>query len=401
MWCDSCQIQEFENNFKNWTGENEEIDSFIQQTQLKAKDFDQFIQWMPYEGFDSIKKIGQGGFSTVYEAIWRDGPIWNWNLKSKKWERNDSCKVALKVLEGSRDSTRFLEEVSAYVECSALSVYKQTILRCYGISQDPETQDYILVLEYMPNGNIRRFLKQNSAKCDWSMRISILKDILHGLLTIHKRDLIHCNLHTGNILMRNNLNGRESKIAIADIGQYGPPCTHGEDLYGVIPYIAPEVLRGNAYTQASDIYSLGMLMYELISGIPPFSNRAHDQKLMFDVCNGLRPEIKKNNVPDNFINILKKCWDPNPFNRPSAYDLFLFDNYGELSVKNEELFESKYEIHPGAIYTSRGLGIYAQDLSQDNDEIIEWITEKRLEVPGSNCTTKLQNMNDEFGNNFE
>uniref|UniRef100_U9T8E1 Protein kinase domain-containing protein n=1 Tax=Rhizophagus irregularis (strain DAOM 181602 / DAOM 197198 / MUCL 43194) TaxID=747089 RepID=U9T8E1_RHIID len=111
MWCDSCQIQEFENNFKNWTGENEEIDYFIQQTQLKAKDFDQFIQWMPYEGFDIIKKIGQGGFSKVYEANWRDGPIWNWNSKSKKWDRNDSCKVALKVLEGSKDSTKFLEEV--------------------------------------------------------------------------------------------------------------------------------------------------------------------------------------------------------------------------------------------------------------------------------------------------
>ncbi|CAB4375056.1 unnamed protein product [Rhizophagus irregularis] len=106
-------------------------------------------------------------------------------------------------------------------------------------------------------------------------------------------------------------------------------------------------------------------------------------------------------IPDNFINILRKCWDPNPFNRPSAYDLFLFDNYGELSVKNDEIFESKYEIHPGAIYTSRELSIYTQSLSQGDDEMIEWNTEKRLEVPGSNYyATKLQNMNDEFGNNL-
>ncbi|CAG8531582.1 13378_t:CDS:2 [Rhizophagus irregularis] len=84
-----------------------------------------------------------------------------------------------------------------------------------------------------------------------------------------------------------------------------------------------------------------------------------------------------------------------------AYDLFLFDNYGELSVKNDEIFESKYEIHPGAIYTSRELSIYTQSLSQGDDEMIEWNTEKRLEVPGSNYyATKLQNMNDEFGNNL-
>ncbi|CAG8435860.1 674_t:CDS:2 [Funneliformis caledonium] len=108
MWCDSCQKQEFENNFKNWTSENDEIDSFIQQTQLKAIDFDQFIQWMPFEGFDILGKVGQGGFATVYEAIWCDGPIWNWNVKSRKWERNDSCRVALKVLEDSKAHELFL-----------------------------------------------------------------------------------------------------------------------------------------------------------------------------------------------------------------------------------------------------------------------------------------------------
>ncbi|CAG8474445.1 6581_t:CDS:2 [Funneliformis mosseae] len=177
MWCDSCQKQEFENNFKNWTSENDEIDSFIQQTQLKAIDFDQFIQWMPFEGFDILGKVGQGGFATVYEAIWCDGPIWNWNVKSRKWERNDSCRVALKVLEDSKGSTEFLKEISAYVECAALSVLKQTILRCYGISQDPETQDFIMVLEYMPYGNIHLL----EAKCDWSTRITILKDILHDV----------------------------------------------------------------------------------------------------------------------------------------------------------------------------------------------------------------------------
>ncbi|CAI2177182.1 16755_t:CDS:1 [Funneliformis geosporum] len=176
-----------------------------------------------------------------------------------------------------------------------------------------------------------------------------------------------------------NLNGQESKIAITDLGQNGPPYhTLGTDLYGVMPFIAPEVLRGNAYTQSSDIYSLGMIMYELISGVPPFSNRAHDQSLMLDICDGVRPEIKNiDKLPDDFIKILRKCWDPNPFNRPSAYELFLFDNYGEL---DEKLFESGYEIHSGAVYTSRDLSVYAQYLSQDEGVEIEWSKGKKLEV---------------------
>ncbi|CAI2197470.1 2573_t:CDS:1, partial [Funneliformis geosporum] len=56
------------------------------------------------------------------------------------------------------------------------------------------------------------------------------------------------------------------------------------DIYGVLPFVVPEVLRGQPYTLASDIYSFSIIMWELIFGVPPFDNKAHDFQLSLDIC---------------------------------------------------------------------------------------------------------------------
>ncbi|GES98341.1 kinase-like domain-containing protein [Rhizophagus clarus] len=94
--------------------------------------------------------------------------------------------------------------------------------------------------------------------------------------------------------------------------------------------VAPEVLRGKSYTQVADIYSLGMIMYSLITGRQPFENRAHEYELALSICNGIRPEIPE--IPELesnwYINIMKKCWDSNPGNRPNIESI--------LTILNEE-----------------------------------------------------------------
>ena len=85
-------------------------------------------------------------------------------------------------------------------------------------------------------------------------------------------------------------------------------------IYGVMPYVAPEVLRGKPYTQAADIYSFGMVMYFVATYRQPFADCAHDQYLALSICNGIRPKITEKYVPKCYIDLMKKCWDPNPDN---------------------------------------------------------------------------------------
>ncbi|RGB22436.1 kinase-like domain-containing protein, partial [Rhizophagus diaphanus] len=91
--------------------------------------------------------------------------------------------------------------------------------------------------------------------------------------------------------------------------------------YGVISYLAPEVLRCKAYTQAADIYSFGMIMYFTATGKQPFANCANDHYLTLDICNGTRPEINKLEVPKCYTDLMKRCWNTNADNRPNANEI--------------------------------------------------------------------------------
>ncbi len=110
-------------------------------------------------------------------------------------------------------------------------------------------------------------------------------------------------------------------------------------IYGDLPFIAPEVLRGKPYTIASDIYSFSMIMWEFTSGIPLFDNRAHDFQLSISVCKGEHPEIIEN-TPQCYIDLMKKCWDKDPLKRPNASEIKnIIDNW--ISIISEENEESK------------------------------------------------------------
>jgi serine/threonine protein kinase len=88
-------------------------------------------------------------------------------------------------------------------------------------------------------------------------------------------------------------------------------------IYGVIPYIATEILKGAKFSKASDIYSMGMIMWELTTGCKPFSNVKHDIELIYKIIDGERPDIT-DDTPEDFANLIKKCWNPDPKKRLSA-----------------------------------------------------------------------------------
>src|SRR4051812_24642471 len=87
-------------------------------------------------------------------------------------------------------------------------------------------------------------------------------------------------------------------------------------IYGVMPYVASEVLIGKPYTQAADIYSFGMIMYYVATGRLPFADHAHNEFLAINISHGMRPE-KEPGTPKCYIDLMNKYWDPNPDNRPN------------------------------------------------------------------------------------
>ncbi|GET03124.1 kinase-like domain-containing protein [Rhizophagus clarus] len=156
-YCENCgkKYNEFENHSKNCMScranqENEKINDLIQEMKLNI-DYNAnhilhnyiIFEWVPYDQFDDIKKIGQGGFSTVYSAIWKDGFLYFQGYTST---RIQDTRVALKCLHNSQNCLdEFISEVKAYSNQTI-----RNILKIYGMSQDPITKDYIMCWDSNP-----------------------------------------------------------------------------------------------------------------------------------------------------------------------------------------------------------------------------------------------------------
>ena len=169
-------------------------------------------------------------------------------------------------------------------------------------------------MDYARDGNLRKFLPK-IIKMNWFNKLKRLHAIINGLNGIHQQNLIHCDFHDGNIL------NKDSKTYISDLGLCQPiSSSKKDDIYGVLPFMAPEVLRGKPYTLASDIYSFSMIMWEFTSGVTPFHDRAHDLQLCLSICRGERPENLEN-TPQCYVDLMEKCWDKDPLKRPSALEV--------------------------------------------------------------------------------
>jgi serine/threonine protein kinase len=176
----------------------------------------------------------------------------------------------------------------------------------------------MLVTELKPQGNLCQFLQKYFSTLKWNEdKLKLLAEISSGLKIIHQVGLVHHDFHTGNILI-----GDYDKACLADLGLSRPADNKQSEsgIFGVLPFVDPVVLRGHAYTTASDIYSFGMIMWVLTSGENPFTDREYDCTLTISLCNGERPPIIKG-TPECYVNLMKRCWDSDPLKRPSAVEL--------------------------------------------------------------------------------
>src|SRR5204863_2620569 len=129
-------------------------------------------------------------------------------------------------------------------------------------------------------GNLRNVLSSDFNNILWKDKITWLCEIIIDLINLHNLGYFHKDFHSGNVLLINKV------THISDFGLSGPANEpkSSDKIYGVLPYIAPEILNKGPYTSSSDIYSFGIIMAELSSGKPPYYNRKFDFRLSLEIC---------------------------------------------------------------------------------------------------------------------
>ncbi|RIB29541.1 kinase-like domain-containing protein [Gigaspora rosea] len=170
-----------------------------------------------------------------------------------------------------------------------------------------------MVLQFANNGNLRSYLREHFSELDWTAKIRMAKEISSGVNCLHRENIVHCDLHDGNILVHHG------KLMITDFGLSksldnstksiaGGTCSFSDPQYIKNPFLYER-------NKSSDIYSLGVLFWELSSGVPPFKDMVNQTKIALHVINGGR-ETLINGTPIDFMNIYRDAWNSDPSLRP-------------------------------------------------------------------------------------
>ncbi|GBB97330.1 hypothetical protein RclHR1_02970005 [Rhizophagus clarus] len=275
---------------------------------IDAKIKDGNIYYVEYNEFSDVRKIGKGGFGIIESAYWE----------------NSGIKIALKTLINNNSS---VDENSMDEFVKELKNIKQSshpnINRFYGISKEPLSNKYAMVLEFANQGNLREYLANHFNGLQWNDKIQMALDIVRGLKYLHSKHIIHRDLHAKNILVNNN------RLMIADFGasKQLSAATHNSiysigNTVGMPEYTEPQIFKIIEYqkTKKSDIYSLGVLLWEISSGYPPFLNYPRTVLTNLISHDNLR-EKPVDGTPQEYQQLYQKCWDDNPNSRPDIEEV--------------------------------------------------------------------------------
>jgi serine/threonine protein kinase len=200
-----------------------------------------------------VRKIGQGGMGEVYEA----------------WEDDLHRRIALKILSLSvLDKPEVTERFT--IEGRALARLKHpNVVGLYALTKQDD--QVMMVMEYIDGWPVNRFIEMYP--CGIAGILKLFRQILEGVGAAHAASIIHRDIKPQNIMVERNLNVKLLDFGICKLQEFNPELTATGILIGTPNYMAPEILEGNSASVQSDIYSLGLVFYNMLTGITPFSGR--------------------------------------------------------------------------------------------------------------------------------
>lgn len=256
--------------------------------------------------YEIIRLLGHGGMADVYLAL----------------DKILNREVAIKVLKSDMSSDpvsleRFNREANASTKLS-----HPNIVDIYDVGEDNE-QHYI-VMEYVKGYTLKQLIQRRGAipprEAVW-----MTKQLAGALMEAHKNGLIHRDIKSQNVLIKD-----DGTIKLADFGiailNNSMQLTSKDSVLGSVHYLAPELAKGSSASMQSDIYSLGIVFYELLTGDVPFKGDTPVQIALMHIKNDL-PDVKRFNplIPQSVVNILMKATAKNVKDRYDNIALMIKD----------------------------------------------------------------------------
>ncbi|CAG8608206.1 5796_t:CDS:2, partial [Cetraspora pellucida] len=258
---------------------------------------------------------------------------------SRAYSKTNECQVIFKFLK-EYDKEKYYDKFNREIKNLIKIINNENVIKFLGVIKDPSKNFYSMVLEYCGDKSLSEHLKEFS-KEDWHYKIKMAKGIANGLKYIHAKNIILCNLNSKNIM---DYNG---KLVITDFSssvslnsQMRPTTIKIADKN--IAYMDPKSFDcADTVSKSFDIYSLGVILWEISSGKPPYSNEQDIDELKRSLVNGKR-ETPINLTPADYKELYCDAWDMDHNKRPSIKDVIRYLEDIEIDLV--------YHVYPDSNY---------------------------------------------------
>ena len=286
--------------------------------------------------YEIIMKIGSGGMADVYKA--KDHVL--------------NRLVAIKVLkqEYSTDAT-FVKKFRVEAQ-SAAGLSHPNIVNVYDVGEDDGV--YFIVMELVQGITLKNYIDMKG-KLDIREALNISVQIASGLSAAHENRIIHRDIKPQNIIM-----SRDGKVKVTDFGiaKVADSTTVTTTAAGTVHYISPEQARGGYSDERSDIYSLGITMYEMVTGRVPFEGETNVAVALMHIQSEITPPRQlEPSIPVSFEKIILKCTQKKPERRYASARELIADLRKVLTHPDGE-----YVVIPGAIPPGRTIVMNDNDI---------------------------------------
>lgn len=278
---------------------------------ILALQMQQRIRWIDLRELVFKRRIGEGGYGIVDEHEWQGRRV---AVKTLAWEGRKILELEAALLTKVQRHPNVVE----FIGCAFNEQQNKGMLVMELLSEDLRS-----LIDKRLRGQ-----RRGAAPFPLNVSVDMMRQMAAGLLHLRQLRVLHRDLKSLNILVNPRPSSRETyyDVKLSDFGR--SKCNEQDSrFYSVVAppsWRAPEVFRdvdmaSSAYTWSSDVYSFGMVCYEILSGDVPFQDLSVEG-LREAICNGERPELPTS-CPEDLLKLIGECWATNPDDRPVISDV--------------------------------------------------------------------------------
>ncbi|KAI5683425.1 hypothetical protein M9H77_04653 [Catharanthus roseus] len=247
--------------------------------------------------------------------------------------------VAIKLIsqpEEDGDLASFLEKQFTSEVALLLRLNHPNIITFIAACKKPPV--FCIITEYLAGGSLRKFLHQQEPySLPLNLVLKLALDIAHGMQYLHAQGILHRDLKSENLLLDEYMC---VKVADFGISCLETQCGSAKGFTGTYRWMAPEMIKEKHHTKKVDVYSFGIILWELLTALTPFDNLTPEQAA-FAVCQkNARPPLPST-CPRAFQHLINRCWSRNPDKRPHFEEIVgILEHYSECVEQDPEFFSS-------------------------------------------------------------